>query len=494
MNNHNAITLAILSICLAACAGHPDTRQDAANEYDNVMSNRGTQLVLRRSVGISQAGIHYGRSVHIDPIIRPLSNTLSFSSLLLKSARGMLRRTAIRTIQSPSLAALPIPQLGFQGPMDLEQWEHDLDRITGQKRSRGRIRYLVDGEDYFNRLSQAIDDARETIDIRTYIFDNDDVAVRVADQLKRKSADVRVRVMIDGIGNILAQQADADSMPKDIDLPFSMSNYLGRDSRVRVRTLTNPWFTGDHTKTTIIDGKTAFVGGMNIGREYRYDWHDLMLEVDGPVVDDLQFDHDKAWARASLFGDLAGLLRLISGKKERAQSEGYPIRVLYTRELDSQIYRAQLEAIRRSRSYIIIENAYFADDTIVYELAKARRRGVDVRVILPSSGNHGPTNASNRVSINHLLKNGIRVYEYPGMSHVKAAVYDGWACVGSANFDKLSLEINKELNLATSHPQAVAELLEKVLLPDLAQSREIFEQLDVTMPTRLLEIAVDELL
>ena len=119
---------------------------------------------------------------------------------------------------------------------------------------------------------------------------------------------------------------------------------------------------------------------------------------------------------------------------------------------------------------------------------------MDVRVILPASGNHGPLNASNRVAINKMLQNGIRVHLYPGMSHIKAAVFDGWACVGSANFDKLSLEINKELILATSHPQAVAELLDRVFLPDLARSTEITESLELTLQARLMEVAVDELL
>lgn len=110
---------------------------------------------------------------------------------------------------------------------------------------------------------------------------------------------------------------------------------------------------------------------------------------------------------------------------------GCTIRPLYKRNFDAQIYRAQLAAIR----------------------------GVDVRVILPTAGNHGPMNASNQVAINKMLHNEIRVYLYPGMSHVKAAIFDGWACVGSANFDKLSLEINEELNLATSEPAVVRELL-----------------------------------
>jgi cardiolipin synthase len=495
----NARTWIIITTALFAClcGGCGSNNHGPSADSPNVViaaTEARDNRAVRRAASFGQAGLLYARTVHVDPVIRPVSTFLSLASVVVKSTRGLLQRTAVRAVQSPALSSTPIPELAYSKGMDLHQWEQDLDRIAGHKSSKGTINYLVDGEQYFNRLTQAFADAEESIDIRTYIFDNDDFAVSVGTQLKERSTEVRVRVMVDGIGNILAQQSDSESTPADHEAPLSIANFLQSDSRVDVRTLTNPWFTGDHTKTTIVDGEIAFVGGMNIGREYRYDWHDLMLEVTGPVVDDLQFASDKTWARAGMFGDAANFLRFLQGKTHRADDTGYPIRILYTRKLDSQIYRAQLEAIRRAQSHIIIENPYFSDDVILYELARARRRGVDVRVILPSSGNHGPTNESNKISINHMLDNGIRVYLYPGMSHIKAAVYDGWACVGSANFDKLSLEINRELNLATSHAEAVNDLLEQVLLPDMERATELSEQIDVTIQTRLLEIAVDELL
>ena len=80
------------------------------------------------------------------------------------------------------------------------------------------------------------------------------------------------------------------------------------------------------------------------------------------------------------------------------------------------------------------------------------------------------------------------------MSHVKAAVYDGWICVGSANFDKLSLEVNKELNLATSDEETVNRLLDELFLPDLAMSQEVTERVTVSFAQRLTEKAVDEFL
>ena len=99
--------------------------------------------------------------------------------------------------------------------------------------------------------------------------------------------------------------------------------------------------------------------------------------------------------------------------------------------------------------------AYFADDRILYELCRARRRGVDVRVIIPAKVNHKVMEHSNKVAINTLLEYGVRVYIYPGMSHIKAAVYDGWVCVGTANFDKLSFKVNRELNVGTSDSRIV---------------------------------------
>ena len=503
----SAACLVLLNTVLSGCASSPDARQasfvDELEIYEEVAGQGPladprrirSRKRVRKAAGASQAAVLYARSIYIDPINRPVSNAASLASFILKSTTGFFRRLSLDTIQLPSLENTAIPDVVHGDGMDLEQWEKDLDKIVGHRRSTGKIDFLVDGEQYFPRLLEAFREAEESLNIRTYIFDNDDFAVEVADILKEKSKDVKVRIQIDALGNLVAMQADAKSLPAGHNGPLSISRYLRKDSKVKVRNRANPFlYMGDHTKTTIIDKKIAFVGGMNIGREYRYDWHDLMMEVSGPIVDQLQYDSDKAWARASVFGDAANFLRILGGKKKRAGDAGYPVRTLYTRNFDSQIHRAQLAAIRRAQSYILIENSYFADDLITYELIKARRRGVDVRVILTADGNHGTLNASNQVAINTLLDHGIRVFAYPGMSHVKAAVFDGWACVGSANYDKLSLEVNKELNLATSHKETVDRLLDELFIPDLEMSREITEHVDVSVAQLLTEKLVDELL
>ena len=486
--------VALVFVLTAGCASAPRQTEGGMHAPQIVAPASDPGYNAKRMVA---KGAHLGwitaRAVYENPVNRPVSHFSSLASYALKSTGGMLRRVTISTVQTPALKD-EIPELSYAEPMDLVAFEEILDQTTGTRSDTGQIKFLVDGEEYFCRLTAAVRNAKESIDIRTYIFDNDDYAVEFADLLKEKSNDTRVRVMLDGLGNMMAMQADSETMPAGYQGPLSIRMYMERESDVKVRNITNPWLTSDHTKTTIIDKDIAFVGGMNIGREYRYDWHDLMMEVSGPVVDKLQHESDKAWARASIFGDFANFVAFLKGKKKHADEDGYPVRILQTRNFDSDIHKAQIAAIQNAQNYILIENAYFSDDRTLYELARARRRGVDVRVIIPSSGNHGALNASNKVTINALIENGIRVYEYPGMSHVKAAIFDGWVSVGSANFDKLSLKVNKELNLATSDPDTVQALLDQVFIPDMMASRELNKPVEITLATRITEIAVDELL
>ncbi len=446
-----------------------------------------------RAAEVAQGAMLLGRISLVESLIRPFSTEKALISLVLKSSLGFAQRIAIGAVRFHALEAQPLPAIVPRPGMDLDAWEADLAGLAGTS-TRGTVRFLIDGDEFFPRLIETVRGADESIDIRTYIFDNDDYAVKIADLLKERSANVDVKVLLDGIGAIIGTRVDPDELSEDFEPPLSIISHLRDDSDVRVRTSGNPFLTGDHTKTTIIDGRVAFLGGMNIGRAYRYEWHDMMAEVTGPVVDLLQRDSDVAWSKASWLGDLAMFARTLTPMRRRADDIGVPLTILTTRDHDSQLYRAQLAAIRRSQSYIYIENPYFSDDVVLFELAKARRRGVDVRVILPDDGNHRAQSYSNELAINTMLRNGIRVYLYPGMSHVKAAVYDGWACFGSANFDKLSLQINEELNLGTSDPGIVAELLERVFAVDFKLSEELTTPVPTDWTHRLAEFVSDEVL
>jgi cardiolipin synthase len=422
------------------------------------------------------------------PAFRPVS---SLHRLFFLSAY-----TSIDTVKPVSLlweTRSPPPPVA-QGPgMDLVAWERQLDQMTGSRPSRGTIGFLIDGDQFFPRFVDAVMAARSSIDIRTYIFDTDDYGTAIADLLRQRSKEIEVKVLLDGLGTLVAAGVVPDSMPRSFSRPGSIVPYLERDSEVAVRVQANAWFTGDHTKTFMIDREIAFLGGMNIGREYRYDWHDMMMEVRGPVVAAMERDFHKAWDGAGFFGDLAYLAAAL-GPEPRVETDvGHPIRLLYTKLGDSQIYRAQLAAVRAAKRYVYIHNPYISDDEFLVELIRARRRGVDVRVILSTRGDSPTIDRSNRLAANAMFRRGIRVYLYPGFSHVKAAIFDGWACLGSANLDKMSLRINKELNLATSHQDTVRALETRLFEADFATSTEMTRLFPESLPDYLAEMVADQL-
>ncbi len=92
-----------------------------------------------------------------------------------------------------------------------------------------------------------------------------------------------------------------------------------------------------------------------------------------------------------------------------------------------------------------------------------------------------------------MVRNGVRVYAYPGMTHVKAAIYDGWACVGSANFDKMSLRVGQELDVAFSDPPTVDRLRRELFDKDFARSREITTPVETSWFDPLIKAFTDQL-
>jgi len=432
------------------------------------------------------------RSHLLTPVLRPVSSLTRLLWLTTQTAAALLPRGAAEP-------DAPVPPVADRAPMDPQAWEARLDAVVPGSRHRGAIEPLIDGEAFFGALVQSIQDARDGIDIRLYIFDRDDYALRIAELLKRRSAQVRVRVVLDYLGTVFAAQ-----VPSTPAYPYastervagSILDFLRSDSRVEVRASTNPWLTSDHAKVILVDRSVAYVGGMNIGHEYRFSWHDMMVSLQGPVVGRLARDFEQRWAHAGLGGDFA--LAAVAAAEERfegpAERDDYvDLRLLYTNTGDPQILRAQLAAMAQASRRIWVQQPYLSDDAMIAGLVAARRRGVDVRVVLPSQGDSGFMNGANLVAANALIRNGVRVYAFPGMTHVKAALYDGWACVGSANFDKLSLRVNLETDVATSDPRFVDRLERELFERDFARSREIREQRSVGWSAYLASFIANQL-
>ncbi len=402
---------------------------------------------------------------------------------------------------------LPLPKSGKNAPapllthapgMDLAQWESWLDHYTGTRREEGSMGLLIDGDRFFNRLHQAIANATNHIHFEIYIFDKDDVALALADQLKERSREMPVKVILDSMGSIAAGiHPPATPMPQDFVAPASILSYLRQGSRVQARPFLNPWFSADHSKVLLINGACAWLGGMNLGRKYRYEWHDLMVEVHGPVVASFEERFRRHWAHAGPLGDLAYAAALLgSSTKERTAPACPPgpwmqVRRLPTNTAWKPFATAVLESLRKARSHIYVENPYLFDKRVIAGLVRARLRGVDVRVVLPRVNDLKAGGRSNLVIANYLLRQGVRVYFYPGMTHVKALLVDGWSCLGSGNLNNLSLRINQEQNIATSDPAFAACLKGELFEEDFARSIELKEPVSLEWMDVLADLVLE---
>ena len=177
----------------------------------------------------------------------------------------------------------------------------------------------------------------------------------------------------------------------------------------------------------------------------------------------------------------------------KTAGDSYPIRILQTKAGNAQIRDAQLTAIRKAKKRIYMQNAYLSDDEFVFALCQARRRGVDVRVVIPKDCDTKIMHCSNRLVVNTFVNHGVKVYHFPKMSHIKAAVFDDWVCFGTANYDKLSLVVNRELNLATSAPQVVKVLVRDLFEKDFNASKLITDKQPVKFYDHLIELVADEI-
>ena len=211
-------------------------------------------------------------------------------------------------------------------------------------------------------MIKAVTQAEEQVIVRIYIFDNDDYAVSLADLLRQQSKNVKIKVLFDDMGTRMAAAVKPTRpVEEGFEYPYSMKQYLRQDSEVKVRTVTNPWFIADHNKTITIDGKRGFIGGMNFGSEYRFDWHDLMVEVKGEIVTVFDKMFHRAWAHAGPTGDLGYMFSYFRQESEAESPEAsIDIQTLYTTTGRAQIYRTQLAAINRSQQYIYLQNPYLA--------------------------------------------------------------------------------------------------------------------------------------
>jgi cardiolipin synthase A/B len=355
--------------------------------------------------------------------------------------------------------------------------------------SGNRVEILLNGEEIFPSLMEAIRSAQRTITYAQYYFEEGPVARDIAEALaERCRAGVGVNVLLDAFGSLYVPREYLDLMRVSgchVSWFRPLSQYVFRR-----------YYKRNHRRILVVDGRVGFTGGAGVSRKWMGNgrieghWRDTDVRVEGPVVEYLQAAFAENWLEATgvVLGGEAYFPRPIESRGQ-----------VYAQVARSSpasgaaaMYTTFLLALSAARHSVLVTNPYFVlDDTMRDAVVRTVRRGVRVAVLVPSTIDHHVVRQASRAQFGDYLRAGVEIYEYtPALLHAKTMVIDGvWATVGSTNLDNLSFAINDELNLIV-YDRAVAQRLEQVFHADVEVSRRVTyeEWKDRGLRARLLEI------
>jgi len=406
---------------------------------------------------------------------------------------------------SISMREATAPIIGARGPLTIGQSKALLQRIGTEPGDAGILnrhlaieqavaespliagnttRLLRDGEETFPAMFSAIRQAKQSINLEYYIFEDiQSGGENVSDLLisKRKEG-VAVNIIYDSYGSdSTAAELFTRLGAAGIALvQFNPINPL--DSRVEYSLNDR-----DHRKMLVVDGALAIVGGINLSTTYQSSplgksgqakdqadqhWRDTDLQIDGPVVAQLQSLFVEHWSQqkgppietASFFPAIPAkgteVVRIIGSTPDHAIP---------------RYYVALLSATRNAEKSIWLSAAYFVPtDQEEEDLIAAARRGVDVRLLLPGDSDSAMAMAVAHSHYSALLEGGVKIYETQNLVlHSKTVVIDGvWTVIGSSNFDRRSVLFNDEVD-ALVLGSVTAQDLQKLFEADFARARPI---------------------
>jgi cardiolipin synthase len=331
-----------------------------------------------------------------------------------------------------------------------------------------QLELMIGGKTAFATILSAIESARLTITVQTYIWKDDRIGQLVVEKLK-DAADrgVAVTVRKDVLGTVFEIGDMLNGKPSPVYTRAGLRRYNN------ISVYTDIFADTDHSKYFIVDGRMAVFGGMNIANEYHTQWHDYMAAI-----------KSERWAAAFE-------AKAIEGTPWPAKA---PFVVAVNDRSSTEIRTALLQMIDHAARQIIIEHAYFSDDKVIEAVIRAAGRGVDVAVVLPK---HPDTHIyANRVTINRLLESSsnrsLRIYLFPRMSHAKVIMTDGAiAAVGSANLTPRSMVTSKELTLFVhgTRSDPFIQQLHDQLAEDIRQSERVTKPFPLSVAERMMAVA-----
>ena len=325
---------------------------------------------------------------------------------------------------------------------------------------RNKVTILNNGKAKFKELFKAIEEARSSIHLEYYIFENDRIGKRVLNLLEKKAGEgVEVRLIVDDLGSWGIKNRHIKRIRK-----------VGIDIR-QFMPVAFPYLSGkinyrNHRKIAVMDGRVGFTGGINIAERYLKGtkfgpWRDTHLRIEGDAVNMMQAIFATDWYfvadKELLFDD-----KYYPKTKIRTRS---PIQIASSGP-DSDwasIMQAYFAAMNKAKKSIYITTPYFMpNQSILTALKVAALSGVDVRIIMPYKSDSKIVYWASRSYISELLDAGIKVYFFQkGFCHSKLIIIDGTFCsVGSANMDYRSFEENFEVAAVMYDPRVATELTE----------------------------------
>jgi cardiolipin synthase A/B len=333
--------------------------------------------------------------------------------------------------------------------------------------------------DYFHELRNA----KKHIHVLFYIVKDDAISQEFLSILKEKArAGVEVRLLIDRLGSWKVRKAAVKSL-QEAGVRFAFSNtiklpFLFYSSQIR-----------NHRKITIIDGEIGYLGGFNVGKEYIDEepslgiWRDYHLKITGRSVNFLQSEFLIDWheyAGEDIMGNPAYFPTLADG----------PIRHQFIPTEANQLEQNYLRLIQKATHSMIIGTPYFVPcHKILAELLAAIKRGVQLSVIVPYTADHLLVQEASFRYLRKLMRAGAVVYQYKkGFYHAKTLVIDDKLCdIGTANFDKRSMYLNKEINCYIYDPAFIERLMD-ILKKDIDDSKPLtLAELNKPNPVRTIK-------
>jgi cardiolipin synthase len=364
----------------------------------------------------------------------------------------------------------------------LERHSAVVESVTDSPLTKGnKVTLLTDGQSTYTAMFKAIQNAKDHINIESYIIEDDETGRKFADLLLLKQKEgVQVHIIYDCLGSMntpasFFQRLQGGGIQV---VGFNPLNPLeGRETWG----LTHR----DHRKILIADGKVAIIGGINISEVYSstplklkssesrpIHWRDTDIQIEGPAVAELQKLFIDTWLKQK--GPRLSTRHYYPELKEKGNAL---VRIVGSTpgEGNRIPFIVYVSAITFAEHSIHMTNSYFIpDDQIVKALTDAAGRGVDVKIILPGVTDSKLALHAQRYFYSELLKSGVKLYEHnSSLLHAKTATIDKvWSTVGSTNMDYLSMLSNDEVNAVVLSKEFAVEM-EKMFARDLANSVQI---------------------